>query len=128
MQVGDLFEKKMALDEHINFIREQLLYTEDPQETKRLLSVLDDLLAEQMQLEDYLEKPNFVKEIKQRLPAVGCKSLSEMKVGMYVRSKGNGEWFLVVDKDRDCMTVRGESNQTMYINSNRYSEPWEYRE
>ncbi|SHO33599.1 Hypothetical protein BQ3484_531 [Cedratvirus A11] len=129
MQADDLFEKKVALDEHINFIREQLLYTDDPVETKRLLATLDDLLAEQMQLEDYLEKPSFVKETKQRLPALGAKPLGSIKVGMFVRNKDKGEWFLLSTKRSSHMIIIGEeNNQTMYVNNNIYSQVWEYRE
>nr|WIL03890.1 hypothetical protein Cplu_554 [Cedratvirus plubellavi] len=164
MQADDLFEKKVALDEHINFIREQLLYTDDPVETKRLLAILDDLLSEQLQLEDYLscyyekeEKPlkrpsstqssptkrgteesqrpikvtfakRVAKELPQRAPATGVKPLGEIQIGTWVRPEGEGEWFRLSTKYPKYITVIGENNQTMYINSNRYSEPWEYRE
>nr|WIL03013.1 hypothetical protein Cbor_554 [Cedratvirus borely] len=132
MQADDLFEKKVALDEHINFIREQLLYIDDPVETKRLLAILDDLLSEQLQLEDYIME-NYPgrtkiteKEAPKRPPATGVKPLGEIQIGTWVRPEG--EWFRLSTKYPKYITVIGENNQTIYINSNRYSEPWEYRE
>ncbi|SPN79184.1 Hypothetical protein BRZCDTV_201 [Brazilian cedratvirus IHUMI] len=94
-----------------------------------------------MQLEDYLENTEnltpsekyvpvkrVAKKVKVWIPASGVKPLEEIKIGMWCRPQGEQEWFRLSAKYPKYITVVGESNQTMYINSNRYSEPWEYRE
>ncbi|SPN79893.1 Hypothetical protein ZAZAV_582 [Cedratvirus Zaza IHUMI] len=149
MQRDDLYEKKAGLDEHINFLKEQLLYTDDPVETRRLLATLDDLVAEQLQLEDYLGETSYRPQRRspsgflnkyttlpnkeevwhsfgQRYPT---KPLGELRIGTWVRPRGESEWFRLSAKYPKYITMVGEdNNQTIYINSNRYSEPWEYRE
>ncbi|SHO33480.1 Ankyrin repeat [Cedratvirus A11] len=56
MQVNDFIVKKRELDAHVEFLQEQLLLVEDRRERERLYSVLDELLAEKMQIDDYLEE------------------------------------------------------------------------
>ncbi|SOB74063.1 ankyrin repeat [Cedratvirus lausannensis] len=56
MQVNDFMVKKRELDAHVEFLQEQLLLVEDKKERERLYSVLDELLAEKMQIDDYLEE------------------------------------------------------------------------
>nr|WIL03812.1 ankyrin repeat protein [Cedratvirus plubellavi] len=56
MQVNDFMVKKRELDAHVEFLQEQLLLVEDKRERERLYSVLDELLAEKMQIDDYLEE------------------------------------------------------------------------
>lgn len=55
MQVNDFVAKKRDLDAHVKFLEEQLLLVEDKQERQRLYSVLDELLAEKLQIDDYVE-------------------------------------------------------------------------
>ncbi|SHO33598.1 Hypothetical protein BQ3484_530 [Cedratvirus A11] len=149
MQRDDLFEKKVALDEHINFVKEQLLYTDDPVETRRLIAVLDDLVAEQLQLEDYLGEDSY--EPQRRSPSgfhnkyttspnkeevwnsfgqrYPTKPLVFMQIGNWIRPRGGSEWFRVLARYPEYTSIVGEdNNQTMHINRNRYNEPWEYRE
>nr|WIL03404.1 hypothetical protein Cplu_463 [Cedratvirus plubellavi] len=54
MQVDNFEEKKKDLDAHVEFIKGQILLVEDEKEKTRLLSVLDELLSEKVQLDDYV--------------------------------------------------------------------------
>ncbi|SOB73925.1 hypothetical protein BQ9231_00042 [Cedratvirus lausannensis] len=54
MRRDNLLEKKADLDTQVVILQEQLLLVEDKKERARLYSTLDALLAEQMQMDDYL--------------------------------------------------------------------------
>nr|WIL03478.1 hypothetical protein Cplu_552 [Cedratvirus plubellavi] len=54
MRRDNLLEKKADLDTQVIILQEQLLLVEDKKERARLYSALDALLAEQMQMDDYL--------------------------------------------------------------------------
>ncbi|QIN54615.1 hypothetical protein [Cedratvirus kamchatka] len=62
----NLYEKKADLDAQVAILQEQLLLVEDKKERARLYSTLDALLAEQMQMDDYLAQEtgvaNFVSQ------------------------------------------------------------------
>lgn len=74
MQVNDFAAKKRDLDAHVKVLQEQLLFVEDKQERQRLYSVLDELLAEKMQIDDYMEKEAPVARpfvVKKGVPVTG---------------------------------------------------------
>ncbi|SPN79721.1 Ankyrin repeat-containing protein [Cedratvirus Zaza IHUMI] len=82
MQVNDFMVKKRELDAHVEFLREQLLLVEDKRERERLYSVLDELLAEKMQIDDYLEEASleqnrkavsYIDTVKQSQPVTGVR-------------------------------------------------------
>lgn len=60
LQRDNLYEKKADLDTQILILQEQLLLVEDKQERQRLYATLDALLAEQMQVDDYLAQEALV--------------------------------------------------------------------
>nr|WIL04908.1 hypothetical protein Cduv_428 [Cedratvirus duvanny] len=64
MQVNDFMVKKKELDAHVQFLKEQLLLVESRKERERLCSVLDELLAEKMQIDDYLEEASLEQDVK----------------------------------------------------------------
>nr|WIL04278.1 hypothetical protein Clen_348 [Cedratvirus lena] len=95
MQVNDFMVKKKELDAHVQFLKEQLLLVESRKERERLYSVLDELLAEKMQIDDYLEEASLEKN----------KKLGSSYIDKIRESKPDSDT-LFDDKEKDCPEIQ----------------------
>ena len=120
MQSDDFTTKKRDLDAHVEFIQEQLLIVEGREERTKLYSVLDELLAEKLQIEDYLNSLPPPREKEETwgeglLPEKQKAKLCEIEEGKVVKMcqsvKEADSWMIYYGKNRKGQHVFSDKNR-----------------